>query len=191
MNCSFPPKSRYRIENEMGLLLQEVHRDGWNGKEPVDIEFIFEVHVKEKYGILTGYEDISRFGTGTLGYTDAGRKESFVSNSLIDSDVPSLIRRGRATIAHEIGHCLYHVKCVREFISKSGGEGHYRHSPHILKPYEDPEWQAWEAAMSCLMPKHLIGKYIEKGYDLNSIAEAFDVNPAFVETRLKKLNIRK
>jgi hypothetical protein len=52
----------------------------------------------------------------------------------------------------------------------------------------DPEWQAWEFARALLMPKHLIVEYCNQELSLNEMAKHFDLNPAFVEVRLKTLN---
>lgn len=185
-----PPLSRNKIESLVNSLFKEVQPDALLGKEPVDVEKIFEFYIPDKYGIATGYTDLSQYGYGTLGYTDASVKTSDVDESLINSDEIVTIRRCRATIGHEIGHCILHVPVFRIFRSSCKEEAAlYRIDRNLIKPYNDPEWQAWEVAMACLMPYPVIIKCLDSKYSVFDIAECFDVNPAFVKTRLGKLKI--
>lgn len=188
-----PGLSRDAIERTSLRLLRELQPRAVKGSEPTDIESIFEFYIPEKFGIETGYTDLSSLGPDVLGYTDAAMKISKVDSSLSNAkDVPTA-RRFRATVGHEAGHCLKHVNYLNIFTSstfRNFAEGLYRKDRHSIKPYEDPEWQAWEFSQAWLMPKHLILRYRQKGYDTRDMADCFDVNPAFVEVRLRKLKIK-
>lgn len=170
-------------------LLREVQPDVFRKEIPVEVDAIYEIYIREKCGIETGYTDLSLLGPDVLGYTDASRRRSFVDKSLIDTDDAVSLRRGRATIGHESGHCLYHVNVLNYFQSALADEGLVLHRADrsTLKAYEDPEWQAWEFARACLMPRILVSKYHDAGYSLHDMAEILDVNPAFMEVRLRKL----
>lgn len=189
-----PALSRKEIEARAVSLLKEWDTDGLSGQRPVDVEAIFDICIPERFGIQTGYTDLSFLGEGVLGYTDAAKKVSYVDKTLIDSDHPPMRRRCRSTVGHETGHCLYHVSVLNFFRSssfKDEGYGLYRAERSEVKPYENPEWQAWEFARACLMPRHLILKYCEKGYSPDEMAKQFDVNPSFLKVRLSTLKIKK
>lgn len=188
-----PPLSRDTIGTLANSLLGDYHPDGLKGKEPIDVEKIYEFHIPRRYGIVTGYADLTPIGSGILGYTDAATKTSFVDSSLSDAQDRPTIRRFRSTIGHEISHCVQHVPVLRLFksICMSGdGIELYRVDRAKIKRYRDPEWQAWEFARAILMPKHLVLRYVEKGYSVGTMADLFDVNPRFMEVRLDTLKIR-
>jgi hypothetical protein len=188
-----PGLSRNKIEAKAISLLSELQPEALEGKRPVDIEAIFDIDIPECYRIDTGYADLSFLGPEVLGYTDASRKISYVDKTLSDSDATPTLRRCRSTIGHETGHCFLHVPILSLFKStlfKNSSEGLYRAKRTEIKPYRDPEWQAWEFARSILMPRHLIFKYYEKGYSAQDMAEFFDLNPAFIDVRLKTLNLK-
>jgi len=187
-----PGLSRKKIEAKAVSLLREFQPEALRGECPVDIEQIFEFYVPEHYKIDTGYTDLSFLGSGVLGYTDASKKISYVDKTLIDSKDIATERRCRATVGHETGHCIYHVSILNFFKSslfKDNSEGLYRAKRTEIKAYQDPEWQAWEFARAFLMPRHLILEYCEKDYSIRDMAGFFNVNPAFVEVRLKTLKI--
>ena len=187
-----PGLSRNEIEVRAVSLLRELQPEALKGECPVDIEDIYEFYIPEHCGIETGYTDLSFLGSGILGYTDASKKISFVDKTLIDSEYSPTRRRCRATVAHESGHCLYHVPVLNFFKSlsfKNDSDLLYRAKRTEIKAYEDPEWQGWEFARACLMPRHLILQYCEKDYSIRDMADQFDVNPSFIEVRMKTLKI--
>lgn len=187
-----PGLSRKKIEAKAVSLLREFQPEALRGECPVDIEQIFEFYIPEHCGIDTGYTDLSFLGSGVLGYTDASKKISYVDKTLIDPKDIVTERRCRATVGHETGHCIYHVSILNFFkssLSKDDSTGLYRAERTEIKAYQDPEWQAWEFARAILMPSHLICNYHERNYSIRDMAESFDLNPAFVEVRLKTLKI--
>ena len=62
-----------------------------------------------------------------------------------------------------------------------------------MKVFEDPEWQAWRFAHAFCMPARTVIKAVNKWgtgpEGINALVETFDMNPAFVRTRLKMLKI--
>lgn len=187
-----PGKSRSQIEYLSTMLLKHIQPDAFAGKEPIDIDSVYEFYLEDKYGIKTYYTDLSKLGTGILGYTDASSKKSFIDSSLSNSDNSVTIRRFRSTVGHEIGHCILHVNILNDFRSTCSKSEHgllYRAEPSQIKPYMNPEWQAWEYAQSYLMPEHLVRKYTNQGVNFSKMVDLFDVNPKFLEVRLRKLKI--
>ncbi len=184
--------SRNKVESIATTVLSCVQPEALIGECPTDIESIFEFYIPKKFGIRTGCTDLSSLGSGILGYTDAANKVSYVDKTLYDSDNKPTIRRCRATIGHEVFHCIQHVPILNFFKSTSFSDDHLglnRMDQTKIRAFENPEWQAWEGCMSILMPKRLIIEYRGRGYDEYDMAEAFDVNPAFVKVRLAKLKI--
>lgn len=188
------PLSRIRIENRALSILQEFQPDALSGKfpQPVDVEAIYEIYIPNQVEVITGYTDLcSILGPEILGYTNAATKVSFVDSSLSDATDRATLRRFRATVEHEGGHCLLHVPLLQFFKSLSlKGEGLYRAKRSEIEPFRDPEWQAWAFAGAIMMPKPLVADYHERGFALNEMADQFDVNPAFVRVRLQTLKIK-
>jgi len=188
-----PGLSRNLIESKAVLLLQEIQPEALYGQCPTKVEEIFEFYIPDRYNMETGYEDLSILGDNILGYTDAKKKVSVVDKTLSDSTEQSMLRRFRATVAHEIFHCMYHVPILNSFRSSSlfeNGETLHRADRSKIKPFLDPEWQAWEFARACLMPRRLVIQYYEEGYSRYEMAAEFDVNPAFVDVRLSTLKLK-
>lgn len=187
------PLSKRKIEAFARSILLEVQSEALKGKEPVDIEYIYDVYIPDKYGITTGYTDLSEMGPNVLGYTNAVIKESYVDKSLYESREPSAIRRCRSTIAHESFHCIEHVPVLNYFksVSRKGDDTLlYRTQRSNIPAFKDPEWQSWMFAGALLMPDHLVRGYYERGMRKRDLAEIFDVNPAFARVRLKKLGLK-
>lgn len=186
-----PGTSKNEIEISAGLLLKNFQPSALQKPEAVDVESFYEIIVPNKYGITTGYGNL---GPGILGYTDASLKVSFVDSSLSDGEDTPTRRLYRSTVAHEIKHCITHVQVLNLFRSickNEADEALYRREKKNIKAYEDPEWQAWFFAGAFLMPRHHILKLFERGCSIQELAEIFDVNPAFVRWRLRKLNALK
>lgn len=178
-----------QVNNEAEQLLWQVQPHALQGSEPVDIESIFEIDVPR----LLRNQGI-RFRTGSttlephiLGYTDALQGFSYVNSDAYDTPTGAEHRRCRATTAHETGHCLLHIPFMQRFISSTATDSNqqlYRASRSELKPFQDPEIQAWKFAGALLMPRPAILHYLKLGKSVRWMAEAFNVNPAFVEVRM-------
>ena len=187
-----PPCSREDIERDVKRLHQRVAPDVLAGQAFADVEWLFEVFIPIRLGIETDYVDLSYLGDGVLGFTDIQQRKSFVDSRLIDSEHIPTVRRCRATIAHEAGHCFMHAPILSSLNSHKTDFtiGFMRKTNGTIKAYENPEWQAWEWAMAYLMPKAQLIACHEKGYSINDMARRFDVNPSFVEVRMKRLKIK-
>lgn len=146
---------------------------------PSDIERFYTVTIPNKMGMMTGSDDLSAYGMDVLGVTEAAKKTSFVSSALYSSSRHVDQRRCRATMAHEAGHCVYHVAYVR-FASMNGTGSLFRRTCD-LKTFENPEWQAWEYARQFLMPEKVFRRCLAENYTSADLVARFDVNPRFVE----------
>lgn len=189
------PLSRAKIENDTLNFTKRYMPDSITSPQEIDIEYIFELIIPEiKPGLDTKYVDLSYLGSEVMGYTDAQKKECCIHIELFkaaerDPTSPEA-RRFRATVAHEISHCLYHYSYLRTFKSycSANGKNTLMRKRSDIPAYKDPEWQAWEQAGALLMPKPCMEKLIAEGANIYEIADVFNVNPVFVEGRITKLN---
>jgi hypothetical protein len=187
-----PGLSKKQIENVAIRLLKENQPDALTKDIPVDVEMLYEFYIPETYGIKVCYTDLSPLGSGILGYTNAATKESFVDKNLSDSNDVATSRRFRSTVVHESFHCIQHVPVIQYFksISLDKDEILYRVKKTDIRAFEDPEWQAWEFARVYLMPSSRTIRYYESGLSVRKMADIFDVNPKFMEVRLKKMGLK-
>jgi Zn-dependent peptidase ImmA (M78 family) len=89
-------------------------------------------------------------------------------------------------MAHETFHCISHVPRLQTFISGTdlGTDVLPRALRSELRPFEDPELQAWKFAQMIMMPEPVIKKFMREGKNERWMADYFDVNPAFLRVRL-------
>lgn len=159
---------------------------------PLDIESLFELYLPKRFGITTAYDELS---FGIHGFTDPNRMASVVSIHLVDADDIGTRRFGRSTIGHETGHAILHARQFKKKRSEMKFFHNFNHLDQLLfrqqdlKPYENPEWQAWEFCKSLFLPRHLIEEAVESGKTIRQIADLVNLNPAFVEVRLKNLKL--
>ena len=98
----------------------------------------------------------------------------------------------RSTMAHETAHATYHVsdhKKAKAYMKLIHNKAHslklYR--VNDIKPFMNPEWQAWKFAGSLLMPAPVMRDAIKRKLSIQDISKRFGVNPAFAESRIKAL----
>lgn len=187
----FRPMSRKAIEADGVKLLRHYQPEVLQGKCSFDVEYFAEYDLEE----LTGVEfDItSELPPEIHGLTDPIQNKLWVHADLADD--PRCFKFYRSTLAHEIGHCLYHVKQIQSLGRKQiFAQGKKKNGAELYRkkdvpPYCQPEWQAWEAAGSLLMPQCVVQKMLYSGANIVDLAEHFEVNVAFARTRLRALKI--
>lgn len=64
-----------------------------------------------------------------------------------------------------------------------------RYTQEEIKAYVNPEWQAWRFAGALLMPECRVRAAVDKRWTKKMIRLAFDVNPSFLDVRLRDLKI--
>lgn len=158
-----------------------------------DAEAFFDTELQSDTGIEAVYEDLPE---GVEGITDFGCSKCYVSTRLLDQNGGQVLRRRlRSTIAHEIGHCYLHFKDFkrnRDFQKRFENDGAYppeNYRPEQIDIYEDSEWQAWRFASALLMPEKMFRLAIERGWTKTKLKHGFDVNPSFVDVRIRELRI--
>lgn len=96
--------------------------------------------------------------------------------------------RPRATVAHEISHAIIHVPVIRKRLQSPNKHLLLaRTQRRSLRPYHDPEWQAWALAGCLLMPRRTIEMLSDQS--LFNLAEVYGVSPAFARTHAKRLGL--
>ena len=184
--------SRKRIEQFAQKVLKDFCPNSLNELVPLDIEEMFEQYIPKRFGIDTGYEEMS---LGIHGYTDPNKLRSMVSPEFLDTEDLPTIRFGRSTIGHEIGHAILHAKQFKRknldlrFLHDDNHSKPMLFRQEELKPYENPEWQAWEFCKSIFLPESVLLEATENNLDIKQISDRVNLNPAFVEVRLRNLKL--
>jgi Zn-dependent peptidase ImmA (M78 family) len=182
-------RSRADIEGYALNLLREHQPEVIKGDSAFEIERFFDCELERLSGVDPDYQNLE---FGIYGYTDSESKTCVISAELaID---PWQVRFLRSTIAHETYHALVHVSEFRRkkaILTSIHGKDHslrmYRESE--VKPYMNPEWQAWRFAGAILMPEPGFKKLIAEGLSVTEISNIYEVNPSFVRNRMRMLKI--
>jgi len=153
-------------------------------------EEFFEFDLEKVSGVKTDYRVLP---TGIYGVTDSDKKVSIISSDLMEDS--SQIKFTRSTMAHETGHVLIHVpefRLKKALLKSIHDDEHaslrmYRECD--IPIFRNPEWQAWRFAGALLMPATTFKAAIQQGYDEYDLSDAFQVNRAFVRTRMRALKI--
>lgn len=176
----------------------EVHQG-----EPADILKFFECELPDymavKFGIKgfqTGVRDLDSFlnRTGLEGYTSAPGNYSYIHQALYDDQSIYAQRRLRSTVGHETFHSIGHVPHVKDFISANGmPSAEYYREAKELPAYMNPDVQSDVFSGCVLMPRKELQRLNREGKleNVSYLAERFNVNPAFVRSRLRRKTIFK
>lgn len=184
--------SRDKIEEAVQRILRDFCPEALVELTPLNIERMFEQYIPKKFGIQTGYEELSY---GIHGFTDPNKLRSIVASQLVDSKDTATIRFARSTTGHEIGHAVLHAIQFKrknlelKFLHDNNHSAPLLYRQEEIKAYENPEWQAWEFCKSLFLPKDVIRKAVKEGKQIRDIAERVNLNPAFIEVRLKNLKL--
>ena len=186
------PLSRRKIESVTEKILKDFCPEALSEMISLDIEKMFEIYLPKRFGVKTSYQELS---AGIHGYTDPTKMTSAIAVNLIETDDPATLRFGRSTTGHEIGHAVLHANQFRKRKAELRFLHDEKHSSPILfrqedlKPYENPEWQAWEFCKSLFLPANIIGEAVKQGLTSRDIADKVNLNPAFIDVRLKNLKL--
>lgn len=190
------PRSTAEIELAANEMLRALFPSALAGVVPVPLEEWAErilqrhqVHVVpvDDAELPDAYADTNPFAPG-------GGVEVRMRASLYDG----LSHRGpashfpRATLAHELGHVALHVEQLRDRVRlrqqyPALGLTLPRADPRSLKPFQDPEWQAWTFAGALLAPRSAIMRLPSR--DARTVGEAFRISVDFASNHLRRLKI--
>jgi hypothetical protein len=158
-----------------------------------DVERFFDCELKERTQVEPDYLFL---GKGLYGYTDIEEMKCYIARELADS-VDDIVQKRflRSTQAHEIGHCFLHVqefkqtKAILRFTHDDKHAELALHDQDEIKVFRNPEWQAWRFAGALLMPEKCVMAAVRANWTKKMMSNAFDVNRAFIEARLRALRI--
>lgn len=189
--AEFPGLSRHDINDLALKILKSYQPDVLRGIESFDIYGFIEI-VEDVIEI--DFDFTSDLPPGIHGCTSTIDNKVLILSDLVD-DPDS--KYARSTIAHEIGHAILHIPVLRKLSKdkifsqkKEENQGLSLYKQKHLPAYKNPEWQAWEFAGAILMPKPAIITLVESGIPLSQIADHFNVNKVFLESRLRRLKMR-
>ena len=188
-----PPLKARVIEQRALTFLKEHSPNVFSQNKPTPVDRFFEFTIPNNLGMNTYYTSLQSFGIDAEGYTNARQKVSIVDQRLADDFSERGRRRFRATVGHEIGHCMLHASLRRWQLSlQIVGKGMKRERSD-LEAFEDPEWQAWRYCHALCMPEPSVRGMVEKygvgESGVRALMERFDVNRTFVQERLRMLKI--
>ena len=186
------PLSGADIDRQTTEIVQAFQPDAILTPQAFRIDEFFECKLEESFGVSYDYRELT---PGIHGLTDIEKRECVVSLDLLNSTSHGQRRYYRSTTAHETGHGVLHVEQFRRhkrllrFIHDDDHMNLRLHRQEHIRVFENPEWQAWRFAKGLLMPKSAVITGIEAGLSVRDLAETFDVNPKFVESRLRELKL--
>jgi len=94
----------------------------------------------------------------------------------------------RATVFHETGHAVMHVKILRQWGSASSAEVELNRSlRRNLRAFEDPEWQAWGLGGCLAAPRRLLARLLPT--TLGCLASEFQVSEDFLRRHVRRLRL--
>ncbi len=103
-------------------------------------------------------------------------------------DAGSKGNRARATMPHELSHCVLHVPRIRRYRTQLGGEHLLRRVRRAdLKPFLDPEWQAWALAGCLVAPRRVLTEY--RHVPAHRLAPMFGISVEFLSTHMRRLKL--
>ena len=184
------PRSKADIESLALSIIQAYQPGVLNKGERFEIERFFDCELEALTRVSTDYQKLS---DEIYGYTDSEDMVCVISSALADDHRKEKFYR--STMAHEVGHAVMHVRDYRRmkaFLRSVNKKNHqlcvYREEEIIL--YQNPEWQAWRFAGAILMPDPAFKSAVRRGSNVNDLSKRFGVNPKFVQSRLKALDLR-
>lgn len=99
--------------------------------------------------------------------------------------------RARATVAHELSHAILHVPVIRRRLTlqhSNPGLLLSRYRRGDLKPYEDPEWQAWTLAGAILLPRATLAPKAGR-IPVPQLASLFGVSDRMLVNHARRMKI--
>ena len=177
------PMSKMDIERRAESFLKQHSPRTLSHHERFDIETFTDVDLERYYGFYLYYDD--NITDRVFGYTDCINKKVVISGRHSKK-----VELNRATIAHETGHVVMHsgqiARVFKNIPQKQQEALMYR--AQDIKPFENPEWQAWWFAGAILMPRYAVRKIINNGGDTNDVANNFGVSYSFASARIDRIN---
>lgn len=185
---SMPAISMAALERVGHELNQLLGIDFSGGPHPIDWPHLI-THVLPKHGIHVSPVDPAEID-GDEGATDSagtGPVNVLLRHDIYDGlyDPGRGGNRSRATMPHELGHCILHVDRIRRFRAHQR-DGALLRRRADLKAYCDPEWQAWGLAGCIVAPRSLL---TSSRMSCDRLAAKLGISGAFLRTHMARLKM--
>lgn len=176
-----------KFENKAKEILSDAEQKGMYTKgEPVDTMLLCE----KSFNLFVSYEPLENtMQEGILGCLDFEQNAIFLDENTADDSEGRL----NFTIAHELGHFIYH-KPLYEAVGKDFLLLHNELDPIYKKPRRDIETQANMFASAILMPKDVLiekwnelGKYTPFQEKAQYLQKFFEVSREAIEYRIDNI----
>lgn len=190
-NLSFQAMSGKQIDMIATNIIAKYQPEVLRGGKAFDVHRFVDNQLEDETGVDPIYSN--ELPSEVYGLTDSANMEVIFPVDLATDD--SSVRFFRSTLAHETGHCKLHVPQLQQinrvqiFKQKKGDDSIKLYRRDNIPLYCNPEWQAWRFAGALLMPEDPLRVMVREGASLHEIADTFEVNISFVNTRLKALKI--
>lgn len=190
-NFLFQAMSGKQIDMIAANIIAKYQPEVLKGGKAFDVHWFVDTKLEDETGVDPIYS--SELPPEVYGLTDSANMEVIFPVDLA-TDYSS-VRFFRSTLAHESGHCKLHVPQLQQinrvqiFKQKKGDDSIKLYRQDNIPLYCNPEWQAWRFAGALLMPEVPLRMMVRDGASLQEIADNFEVNVSFVNTRLKALKI--
>lgn len=186
-----PPLKSSDIELIAERFLEKVYPDALRHPTQLPFEDLVDTILQE-HGICVRPASFEEMGE-RAGATDPSPGSCI--NILVREDVWNALFRGgrsahyaKTTIAHELGHAILHVPTMRRRMSlpiQSGTLNRVQRSE--LKPYVDPEWQAWAFAGAIIAPRSTLTT-LHCG-SVAQVAEIYGVSEVMMRKRISRAQL--
>jgi hypothetical protein len=188
-----PPVSMSTIEGLADAVLEELCPQALLSPMPIPLLSLVDYRLPEMGIHVAPVEDGDLPGAAAI--TDPESTDGI--NIMVRSSVwLDFIRGGRrahfarATIAHEIGHAVLHVRTIRRRLATKETSKHMlaRVDPRTIPPYREPEWQAWALAGSFMAPRaSLVQLGPRPSVDL--VASTYQISESFAFNHMRRLRL--
>ena len=187
-----PPLSKAAIESVAEEVVGEICPEAL--ERPTELDLLGWVdHELPQRGIHVSPADPAMLGDAEgLTLPDRENVEILIAEPLWDGLLRGGRRayRGRATVAHELGHAVLHVATIRRRM-KSGALGAHllkRVARGSIKTYECPEWQAWTFAGFLMAPRRTVNMLADRSAP--AVSEVFGMSVDMARVHKGRLGIR-
>ena len=188
---AMPAIATRTLESFGDALLEQVSPEMLERPRPLDVLRLVD-DVFPEYGIHVYPVDPAHLGD-MEGATDPDGDEEIDIHLRADTWDQLLhggrrAHRARATVMHEFSHAALHVPIIRRRrLTPNAPLLLARVSSSTLKPYQNPEWQAWTLAGCLLMPRAAIRKLRDRSP--RNVGRVFEVSEDFARAHLQRLKI--
>ena len=184
------PRSGADIDRIALRIIQTYQPKALEQPQEFDIERFYENALEALTSVRGDYQDL---GLPVHGYTDSDQQISVVDTALAENR--SKRNRFRATVAHEVGHAVLHVKQFRRrkeilrFTHDCEDVSLRMYREDEIPAYANPEWQAWRFAKALLMPEKTFRMAHASGMNISQLGATFGVSVDFARLRLRDLRL--